>query len=92
VIGRFRHKRLQKLFDDDGVRGLNPAHVQTIRDILSALDAASKPSDLALPGFDLHPLKGKLRGFWAVSVSGNWRIISRFEGGTVTDVDYLDYY
>lgn len=42
------------------------------------------------PGFQLHPLKGDLKGFWAVSVSGNWRIIFRFEKGNAYDVDLID--
>ena len=45
-----------------------------------------------LPGFQLHPLRGNLAGFWAVSVSGNWRIIFRFEAGNVRDVDLVDYH
>ena len=47
---------------------------------------------MALPGFQLHPLSGNLRGFWAVSVSGNWRIIFRFENGNAYDVDLVDYH
>ncbi len=47
---------------------------------------------MGLPGFRLHPLKGSLAGFWAVSVSGNWRIIWRFEGTDATDVDLIDYH
>lgn len=45
-----------------------------------------------LPGFRLHPLKGALEGYYAVSVSGNWRVIFRFEDGHARDVDYLDYH
>jgi len=41
---------------------------------------------------DLHPLKGKLKGFWAVSVSGNWRVIFRFENGDAYEVGYVDYH
>ena len=40
----------------------------------------------------LHPLKGRLRGHWAVSVSANWRITFRFDGGNVWDVDLIDYH
>ncbi len=47
---------------------------------------------MALPGFGLHPLKGKLKGFWGVSVSGNWRIVFRFEKGNAYDVDLIDYH
>ena len=45
-----------------------------------------------LPGFRLHELKGPLKGHWAVSVSGNWRVTFRFEDGAAADVDYLDYH
>ncbi len=45
-----------------------------------------------LPGYRLHPLKGKFAGYWSVSISGNWRIIFRLEGGDTHDVDYLDYH
>jgi proteic killer suppression protein len=47
---------------------------------------------MGLPGLDLHPLKGELIGVWSVSVSGNWRVIFRFDGNNATDVDYLDYH
>jgi toxin HigB-1 len=45
-----------------------------------------------LPGFRLHPLKGDLEGYWSVSVSGNWRIIFRFDGGNACAVDLVDYH
>ena len=45
-----------------------------------------------LPGYRLHPLRGELSGFWAVNVSRNWRIVFRYEGEHVTDVDLIDYH
>ena len=45
-----------------------------------------------LPGLRLHPLKGRLKGAWAADVSGNWRVVSRFEGKDAVDVDYVDYH
>ena len=59
---------------------------------MADLDAASKPSDLGLPGYRLHPLKGDLRGYWSISIAGNWRIIFRFEEGEAYDVDLVDYH
>ena len=47
---------------------------------------------MGLPGLDLHPLKGELKGFWSVTVSESWRVIFRFNESDVTDVDYLDYH
>jgi proteic killer suppression protein len=47
---------------------------------------------MALPGLGLHPLKGGLSGYFAVDVSGNWRVTFRFEGLDAADVDYVDYH
>ena len=59
---------------------------------LADLDAASKPSDLDLPGYRLHPLKGDRKGFWSISISGNWRVVFRLIEGDVYDVDLVDYH
>ena len=59
---------------------------------LADLDDARKASDLDLPGYRLHPLKGDLKGYWSISISGNWRVIFRFEDGDVSDVDLIDYH
>jgi proteic killer suppression protein len=47
---------------------------------------------MRLPGFRLHPLAGDYRGYWAVSVSGNWRVRFRFIEGDAVEVDYVDYH
>ena len=47
---------------------------------------------MSAPGFGLHPLTGDLKGFWAVTVSANWRVVFRFEEGDAVDVDYVDYH
>ena len=59
---------------------------------LADLDSASKPSDLDLPGYRLHPLKGNMKGYWSISISANWRIIFRFEEGDAYDVNLGDYH
>jgi proteic killer suppression protein len=63
-----------------------------IRLILTNLEAAQTVQGIDLPTFKLHPLKGKLKGFWAVTVRANWRIIFKFANGNVYDVDFLDYH
>ena len=59
---------------------------------LADIDDACKPSDLDLPGYRLHPLKGNLKGYWSISISGNWRVIFRLEDGDAYDVDLTDYH
>lgn len=92
VIKTFRHKGLRLLFETGTSRGVKSEHAQKITDILDVLNAATKPSDVDFPGSFLHPLKGKLKGFWAVRVSGNWRLVFRFEGEDAFDIDYVDYH
>jgi len=67
-------------------------HKVKLSDILARLDAAATVSDMDLPGFQLHPLKGELKGFWSVTVRANWRVIFRFADGEALDVDYVDYH
>jgi len=63
-----------------------------VENVLAVLDAAAVPADLDLPGYRLHALKGKLKGLWSVTISGNWRITFRVEDGNVFDVDLADYH
>lgn len=63
-----------------------------IENILAVLDRAKAPDDMDLPGFRLHPLKGDVHGFWAVTVRANWRVVWRFEGADALDVDLIDYH
>ena len=58
--------------------------------ILFRLHSAGNIYDMNFPGSELHPLKGKLKGRWAVKVSGNWRVVFRFERGHASEVDYDD--
>jgi toxin HigB-1 len=92
MIRSIRHKGLKRLHQDDDARGVISEHTLKLRDILARLDAASTVDDLDLPGFRLHPLKGGLRGFWAITVRANWRLTFRFEDGEVFDLDYVDYH
>jgi toxin HigB-1 len=90
VIKSFRDKGLKR-FSSRTTRGVNPEHVGRLRDILATLHAAPSVAHMHLPGYRLHPLKGQLKGFWAVTVRANWRVIFRFQEGHAEDVDYVDY-
>ena len=92
MILNFRHKGLKLLFEKGDRKRVLPDHAAKIERILARLDEASQVSDMDLPGFRLHSLKGRLAGFWSITVSGNWRIIFRFEGGNASNVDLLDYH
>lgn len=89
---RFRHAGLERFFTTGRAAQIKPAQRRRLRLILTALNTAQEPRDMGLPGLKLHPLKGELVGFWSVWVSGNWRVVFRFDGSNATDVDYLDYH
>ncbi|WP_310588282.1 type II toxin-antitoxin system RelE/ParE family toxin [Larkinella terrae] len=88
----YRHKGLE-LYALKGDRSkLHQLHVQKIKMILTRLEAASSAQELDQPGYKFHALSGDLQGFYSVKVSGNYRIIFRFDGENACDVDYLDYH
>ena len=93
AIRSIRHKGLRRLYEKGEGRDLPAALVEKLSDVLLAIDEAEYPQDVGLfPGWRLHQLKGDLKGFWSVSVSGNWRVIFRFEKGDAFDVDLVDYH
>jgi len=92
MIRNFRHRGLRRLFERDDRRGIRPDLADKVARILARLDASAEPADVNVPGFGLHPMTGDLKGFWAVTVSRNWRVIFRFENGDACDVDFLDYH
>ena len=62
--------------------------------MLDRLDAAARAEDMNVPGWRLHPLKGDLKGFWSLTVTGNWRLIFRYDErtNTASDIDLIDYH
>jgi proteic killer suppression protein len=92
VIRSFRHKGLERYFTKSERKGIDAKHEARIRRILDRLDAATKAADMNLPGNRFHGLKGDRKGTYAVSVSGNWRITFRFDGGDAIDVNLEDYH
>lgn len=92
MIKRFRHKGLERFFAESDRRGIPAQHAARLERMLDRLDAAIRPEDMRLPGYRFHALTGDRRGYFAVSVSGNWRLTFRFEGEDATDVDLEDYH
>ncbi|MEX5586543.1 MAG: type II toxin-antitoxin system RelE/ParE family toxin [Gammaproteobacteria bacterium] len=92
MIRSFRHKGLKILYQRGDTFGVRADHVARLRRLLASLEVAQTPSNMDRPGYRLHLLRGKFDGFWAVSVSGNWRLVFRFIGTDVELIDYLDYH
>jgi proteic killer suppression protein len=92
MIIRFRHKGLERLFASGDTRGVSAQQAKRLRRLLASLATATSPQNMNIAGYQLHPLVGERKGEWAVSVSGHWRLVFRFEGENATDVDLVDYH
>jgi toxin HigB-1 len=94
-LGNFRSKGLRQLYEDENVRGISPSKVDKLRKLLFALENAETLEQLGrFPGWKLHPLKGDRKGFWSLTVTGNWRLIFRHDEktNTASDIDLIDYH
>ena len=92
---RFRHKGLKQLHESGNAKGVPRAMADKLRKILFALETAETLDQLdRFPGWKLHPLKGDLKGFWSLTVTGNWRLIFLYDAraNTADDIDLLDYH
>ena len=92
MIGRIRHKGLERFFRTGDTSGINAQHADRLRLLLTTLNVSTNPDGMNMPGFRLHILRGDRKGQWAVKVSGNWRLVFEFVGENATDVDLVDYH
>jgi proteic killer suppression protein len=89
MIRTFRHRGLKRLYEGEASK-VGADLVSRVTDVLAHLDTAERSSDVDLPGYRLHALKGDLKGIWSITISGNWRLVFRFVEGDVFDVDLVD--
>jgi proteic killer suppression protein len=92
MIENFKDRSLKRLYERGDRSKIRADLVDKVERILARLDQALVIEDMNLPGYRLHELKGDLKGFWSVSISGNWRIIFRFESGKACDIEMIDYH
>lgn len=92
MLRSFRHRGLKRLYERGDATRLPADQVERVLLVLADLESAKGPGDMNVPGYRLHRLRGDLREFWSVSISGNWRIIFRLEDGDAYDLDFVDYH
>ena len=92
MIKSLKHKGLKRYYETGSTQGIQANHAARLRMQLAALDTATEISDLDIPGYALHPLKGQRKGTWSISVSGNWRLTFEFVDGNAYLLDYEDYH
>ena len=92
---RFRHKGLRQLWEDGSAKGVPAARADKLRKLLFALGTAETLEQLRrFPGWKLHSLKGDLKGSWSLTVTGNWRLVFRYDEpvNTASEIDLIDYH
>jgi toxin HigB-1 len=92
MIKTWKHKGLKLFFQTGSKAGIMPIHEKRLKVILQRLNASVAPEDMDTPGMDFHALIGNLKNNYSVTVSGNWRVIFKFEGKDAIAVNYLDYH
>jgi proteic killer suppression protein len=95
MIAHFRHKGLRQLHEDGSAKGVPSAMADKLRKLLFALETAEALEQLGrFPGWKLHPLKGDRKGWWSLTVTGNWRLIFRYDepNNRASDIDLIDYH
>jgi toxin HigB-1 len=83
---------MEHFFRTGSKAGIQPKHADKLSIQLFALNRARSETDMAAPGWDLHPLHGRLKDHWSIRVNGNWRLTFTFEGEDAVLVDYQDYH
>jgi len=92
VIRSFKNKGLQRFAEKGDASKLSVQKTAKLERLLAALDAATAPEQMKVPGLNFHALKGKMKGRYAVSVSGNWRLTFSFDGQDAAEIDLEDYH
>ncbi len=93
MIKSFRHKGLKAFFLTGSTAGIQAAHAPRLAAMLRRLNETTNAQGMNLPGWGLHPLKGReFKGHFSVWVSGNWRLTFSFENADAILLDYLDYH
>lgn len=92
MIKTFKHKGIKLFFENGDCAGIQTKHRERLRMQLAALNTAEVISDLDLPGYRLHKLKGDRKDYWSITVNANWRLTFEFINGDVYVINYEDYH
>jgi len=91
MIQSFRHRGLERLWNNGDPRGIRGDLRDRVQTRLTALDAAHDLRELGVPGWGFHRLHGEPVRF-ALSVNGPWRITFEWEDGNALRVDLEQYH
>jgi toxin HigB-1 len=91
MIRTFRSRALAAFWHSGDIARIRPDLAARVAVRLSRLDAAARPEEMNVPGFNFHRLQGKpLR--YTVHVNGPWCITFEWEGNDAVRVDLEQYH
>jgi proteic killer suppression protein len=90
VIRSFRSRTLRAYFETANPSGLSVQNAARVGRMLRAIDTATRPEQLNLPGYHFRSLHSARR--WSIRVTGNWRLTFGWDGIDAIDVDLEDYH
>jgi proteic killer suppression protein len=92
MIRSFRHKGLVELFGKGSSAKVQAELRTRIIRRLDALDVAQNLSELTIPGFDFHPLRGHKPIRYSIHINGPWCITFEWADGDAFRVDLEQYH
>jgi proteic killer suppression protein len=91
MIRSFRSRALAAYWNRDDASRIRTDLLDRLRRRLDALDAATRPDDLNLPGFDFHKLRGKPTRY-SLHINGPWCVTFEWQGEDAIRVDLEQYH
>jgi proteic killer suppression protein len=92
MIATFKNKALSDLWRKGGSSKIDSRLFARILRRLDALNVASRPEDMDIPGFDFHSLTGFNPIRYTVHVNGPWCVTFAFASGNAEDVEFEQYH
>ena len=96
MIESFGNELAEDLFYDKVSRDTRrfPNELRRVaRRKLLYLNDAAELNDLRVPpGNRLEALKGNLRGFHSIRINDQWRLVFKWHGGVLIEVQIIDYH
>ncbi len=92
MIKDWRHKGLRDFFKTGNTKGIQAKHKNKLQKQLSILNIVKCAEEIVVPSWKLHPLQGNFKGYYAITVSANWRLTFKFEDEDVILLNYQDYH
>jgi proteic killer suppression protein len=92
VIRNFKSKGRAELWEKGRTAKVDAKMQARVLRRLDRLDAALRPEEMNIPGFDFHPLRGSKPTRYSIHVNGPWCITFEFEDGEASRVGFEQYH